>query len=142
MRTPDKMSGTFIFMSTAWQVAAHQSRVPFQVPGVLNRVQSTLVPVRRWRRPSTRCQGYERESAREGTLSIREMLARTGEIIISNQIIGNVFPNKFDFSVIPMAFKMVTQNSTSKFHNVGNLIPILEIDTSMRLWLNFLTFYI
>jgi len=47
----------------------------------------------------------------------------------------------FDFSVFPMVFGMGTQNSTSKFHNLGNLIPILEIDTSLNLWLNSLMIY-
>jgi len=48
----------------------------------------------------------------------------------------------FDFSVISMAFRIATQNCTSKFYNLSNFIPILTCDTSMSLWLNSLMFYI
>jgi len=47
----------------------------------------------------------------------------------------------FGFSVFLMVFGIGTQNSTSKFHNLGNWIPILEIDTSMSLLLNSLMVY-
>jgi len=48
----------------------------------------------------------------------------------------------FDFSVIPMAFRMGTQNCTSRFHKFSNLIPISTWDTSMNLWLNSLIIHI
>jgi len=48
----------------------------------------------------------------------------------------------FDFSVFPMVFGKGTQNSTSKFHNFANWIPILEVDNSMSLWSNSLMVYI
>jgi len=47
-----------------------------------------------------------------------------------------------DFSVFPMVFGIGTQNLTSKLHNFANWIPILEVDTSMTLWLNSLMIYI
>jgi len=48
----------------------------------------------------------------------------------------------FEFYLIPMAFRMRTENFTSKFHNLGNWIPIYTWDTSINLWMNFLLFYI
>jgi len=47
-----------------------------------------------------------------------------------------------DFSVFPMAFRMVTQNCSSRFHNLSYRIPIFMWDTSMSLWLNSLIFCI
>jgi len=46
-----------------------------------------------------------------------------------------------DFSVFPMVCGIGTQNSTSKFHNFAYWIPILVVDTSMTLLLNFLMVY-
>jgi len=48
----------------------------------------------------------------------------------------------FDFSVIPMVFRMGTHNCTSRFRNLSYRIPILKWDTSMNLWLNFLIIFI
>jgi len=48
----------------------------------------------------------------------------------------------FEFYLIPMGFRMGTQNCTSKFHSLSNWIPIYTWDTSMNLWLNSLLFYI
>jgi len=48
----------------------------------------------------------------------------------------------FDFSVIPLEFRMGAQNRTSNFYNLGNWTPILNWHTSMSLWFNYLEFYI
>jgi len=48
----------------------------------------------------------------------------------------------FDFSVISMILRMGTQICPSRFHNLGNWIPILKSDTSTNLGLNSLLFYI
>jgi len=40
----------------------------------------------------------------------------------------------FDFTVLPMAFRMGPHNCTSVIHNLSYWIPILMWDTSMSLW--------
>jgi len=48
----------------------------------------------------------------------------------------------FDFSVFQTAFRRGTKNRTSRIHNMSYWNPILKFDTSMNLWLNFITLYI
>jgi len=37
----------------------------------------------------------------------------------------------FDFSAIPIGVRMDAKNRSYKFHNLGNSIPILKVDTFM-----------